>query len=60
MLTNIGSLPLDRIHAMLKMFASTEASTQCTLDDVKSFLQAKVNNGELVYVGGVYKLPKAN
>jgi len=58
MLTNIGSLPLDRIHSMLKMFASSEASSQCTVEDVKSFLQTKVGNGELVYVGGVYKLPK--
>lgn len=58
MLTNIGSLPLDRIHSMLKMFANSEANSQCTVEDVKSFLQAKVANGELAYVGGVYKLPK--
>lgn len=58
MLTNLGSLPLDRIHAMLKMFASHDTSMQCTLDDVKSFLQGKVTDGELLYVGGMYKLPK--
>jgi len=60
MLTNIGSLPLDRIHSMLKMFASQETSSQCTVDEVKAFLQTKVADSELIYVGGVYKLPKSS
>ena len=60
MLTNIGSLPLERIHSMLKMFAiHGSSSTQCTVDEVKTFLQSKVADGELNYVGGMYRLPKS-
>ena len=59
MLTNIGSLPLDRIHSMLKMFAMHGPSgSQCTQDDVKNFLQKKVQEGELQYSSGMYKLPR--
>lgn len=59
MLTNIGSLPLERIHSMLKMFAvHGDASSQCSVEEVKTFLQSKVSDGELLYVGGMYKLPK--
>jgi len=58
MLRNLGSLPLERIHAMLKMFAMAgDSSSQCTLAEVKLFLQGKVNDGELIYTGGMYKLP---
>ncbi|XP_047135714.1 anaphase-promoting complex subunit 2 isoform X1 [Hydra vulgaris] len=59
MLTNIGSLPLERIHSMLKMFATHgESSSHCSLEEVKAFLCSKINDGELTYVGGMYKLPK--
>ena len=61
MLTNIGSLPLERIHSMLKMFATHgESSSHCSMEEVKSFLSAKINDGELTYVGGMYKLPKGS
>jgi len=59
MLTNIGTLPLERIHSMLKMFAVTgPAGSQCTADDVKQFLDAKVKAGELQFSNGLYKLSK--
>lgn len=55
MLTNLDSLPLDRIHQMLKLFASQVDFTQ---DELKSILQRKVREHKLVYAGGVYQLPK--
>ena len=59
MLTNIGSLPLDRIHSMLKMFAiHGPAGSQCTVEDVKQFLDHKVEAGELHVSNGLYKLSK--
>lgn len=58
MLTNLSSLSLERIYGMLKMFAMAgDSSVQCSLDDVKTFLQGKVLCGELIYTGGMYKLP---
>ncbi|XP_055530538.1 anaphase-promoting complex subunit 2 [Wyeomyia smithii] len=56
MLTNLDSLPLDRIHQMLKMFASQVDVSQ---EELKSILQRKVREHKLVYAGGVYQLPKA-
>ncbi len=59
MLTNIGSLPLDRIHSMLKMFAMQgPAGSRCALEDVKQFLESKVQSGELQFSGGLYMLNK--
>ncbi|XP_046844208.1 anaphase-promoting complex subunit 2-like [Xenia sp. Carnegie-2017] len=58
MLTNLDSLPLDRIHSMLRMFA-VNGPTQCNLDDLKRFLERKVREGELQYASGKYRLPKA-
>ena len=60
MLTNIGQLPLERIHSMLKMFAVTGPSgSQCTVDDVKQFLDKKVKDGDLQFANGLYKLGKS-
>jgi len=59
MLMNVGSLTLERIHSMLRMFATAgEGSGQCGVNEVKAFLASKVSEGKLVYVGGAYKLPK--
>lgn len=55
MLTNLDSLPLDRIHQMLKMFASQVDFSQ---EELKNILQRKVREHKLVYAGGVYQLPK--
>jgi anaphase-promoting complex subunit 2 len=59
MLTNLDSLPLDRIHSMLRMFAMSGPNTsQCNVDDLKRFLEKKVRDGELQFVSGKYKLPR--
>ncbi|XP_065075533.1 anaphase-promoting complex subunit 2 [Ochlerotatus camptorhynchus] len=55
MLTNLDSLPLERIHQMLKMFAS---QVEFTAEELKNILQRKVREHKLVYAGGVYQLPK--
>lgn len=58
MLTNLDSLPLDRIHQMLKMFASQAPGTECSLQELRQFLDTKVRTHQLVLQGGMYKLPK--
>lgn len=58
MLTNLDSLPLDRIHQMLKMFASQAPGTECSLQELRQFLDTKVRTHQLVFHGGMYKLPK--
>ncbi|PJF18241.1 hypothetical protein PSACC_01920 [Paramicrosporidium saccamoebae] len=45
MMTNIGELKLDRIHAMLGMFAS---DYRCTSDSLAAFLNGKVREGLLL------------
>ncbi|XP_039955850.1 anaphase-promoting complex subunit 2 [Bactrocera neohumeralis] len=58
MLTNLDSLPLDRIHQMLKLFASHGGGIEFTQDELKNFLQRKVREHKLMYTGGVYQLYK--
>ena len=59
MLTNLASLPLDRIHKMLKMFAMQGPGSECTIHELKAFLDRKVKEQKLIHSGGVYKLPKS-
>lgn len=58
MLTNLDSLPLERIHQMLKMFASDGIGIEFSQEELKQFLQRKVRERALVFAGGVYQLPK--
>lgn len=58
MLTNLDSLTLERIHQMLKMFASNGPCVEFSLAELQEFLQKKVKQHELVFMGGVYHLPK--
>jgi anaphase-promoting complex subunit 2 len=58
MLTNLDSLPLDRIHQMLRMFASQGPGIEFSQDELRGFLQKKVREHKLVYAYGVYQLPK--
>ncbi|XP_063702469.1 anaphase-promoting complex subunit 2 [Culicoides brevitarsis] len=58
MLTNLDSLPLERIHQMLKMFASQGPGFEFSQEELKNFLQRKVREHKLVYAGAVYQLPK--
>jgi len=54
MLTNLDSLPLARIHSMLKLFATVE----CSFEELQKFLDEKVGQNMLVYSAGQYQLPK--
>lgn len=59
MLTNMESLPLERIHSMLRMFAVQGNTTnECSIQDMKQFLEKKVRDRQLVYSAGTFKLPK--
>ena len=58
MLSNLESLPLERIHSMLRMFAMQGTSGEITIDELKHFLDKKVKDQSLTYSGGVYRLPK--
>ncbi|XP_032228390.1 anaphase-promoting complex subunit 2 isoform X2 [Nematostella vectensis] len=59
MLTNLESLPLERIHSMLRIFAMQgPESAQCSVGDLKRFLDCKVKEQELQFANGFYRLPK--
>jgi len=58
MLTNLESLPLERIHSMLRMFAMQGPGSQVSQQDLRTFLDHKVKEQKLVYMSGVYRLPK--
>ena len=58
MLTNLDSLPLERIHQMLKMFASHGPGVEFSQEELKNFLQRKVREHALIFASGVYQLPK--
>ncbi|XP_014681229.1 PREDICTED: anaphase-promoting complex subunit 2-like isoform X2 [Priapulus caudatus] len=59
MLTNLETLPLEKIHTMLKVFAMQGPSTgECSIQELKHFLDRKVKEQHLIYAGGVYRLPK--
>ncbi|KAJ1864210.1 Anaphase-promoting complex subunit 2 [Coemansia sp. RSA 2703] len=55
MLTNIGPLPLDRIHAMLAMFVPGDATTA---EQLRAFLARKLRDDDerLELSGGMYRL----
>ncbi|XP_075228750.1 anaphase promoting complex subunit morula isoform X2 [Lycorma delicatula] len=60
MLTNLDSMPLERIHQMLKMFASQgPTSVECSLQELRHFLDRKVREHKLLFSGGFYRLPKS-
>lgn len=60
MLTNLDSMPLERIHQMLKMFASQgPGAVECGLPELRQFLDRKVREHQLLFSGGLYRLPKA-
>lgn len=59
MLTNLDSMPLERIHQMLKMFASQgPGAMECGLPELRQFLDGKVREHQLLFSGGLYRLPK--
>jgi len=55
MLTNFDGLPVDRIHNMLKMFA-TDPPYNKTAAELSSFLGQLVAQGKLnLEAGGIYR-----
>lgn len=59
MLTNFGSLPVDRIHNMLKMFVqSDEHKYDKSVEQLAGFLDLLVTEGRLECSGGAYSLNK--
>lgn len=54
MLTNFDSLPLDRIHNMLKMFV-TDPPYDRSIDQLSAFMGRLTTEDKVVLEGGVYK-----
>ena len=58
MLTNLGSLPLERIHNMLKMFVVDPATKYDKSEQqLQVFLMQLVEQGVLEYNNSQFKLP---
>jgi anaphase-promoting complex subunit 2 len=61
MLNNLNSLPLERIHTMLQMFAiQSTNSNELTTHELRHFLDSKVREQKLSYSNGQYKLNDNN
>lgn len=61
MLTNLDSMPLERIHSMLRMFVATgPVVTEMDVNELEAFLERKVRDHQLIMSAGVYRLPKSN
>lgn len=58
MLANLDCLTLERIHAMLRMFATEEPGSEISVQELKSFLDNKVKDQILIFSSGVYRLNK--
>lgn len=58
MLTNFGSMALDRIHNTLKMFCSSDPRYDKSLQQLQSFLSGLVAEEKLEFRDGVYLLKK--
>nr|XP_039257571.1 anaphase-promoting complex subunit 2-like [Styela clava] len=58
MLMNFESLPLDRIHKMLKMFAMQDSSMKLDQPKLRIFLNSRVQSGLLSIEGGKYRINK--
>ena len=57
MLTNLGTLPLDRIHSMLTMFVPAPNSYTRSMDELRDFMSVMISEGNIELVGGgMYKL----
>ena len=55
MLTNLESMPLDRIFQTLRLFA---LAVKCDIEELRAFLDTKVRQHKLAFSGGQYRLPK--
>jgi len=58
MLTNLGSMPSDRIHSMLNMFVQTPNSYEWSPQQLEAYLNRLVRDDKLVSSGGQYSIRK--
>ncbi|KAJ6768340.1 ANAPHASE-PROMOTING COMPLEX SUBUNIT 2 [Salix koriyanagi] len=58
MLTNFGSMALDRIHNTLKMFCVADPPYDKSLQQLQSFLSGLVSEEKLELRDGMYFLKK--
>ena len=58
MLTNLGSLPIERIHMMLGMFVQGPTSFDADMEELQSFLNDMVEKEKLDFRNGMYSLRK--
>ncbi|KAK3205223.1 hypothetical protein Dsin_019269 [Dipteronia sinensis] len=58
MLTNFGSMALDRIHNTLKMFCVSDPTYDKSLQQLQSFLSGLVSEEKLEFRDGMYFLKK--
>ena len=59
MLTNLESLPLERINQTLRIFCMQGPSgLECDMEELRAFLDTKVRQHKLAFSGGQYRLPK--
>ena len=57
MLTNLGELPLSRIHSMLNMFVQAPLKFDRSENELLEFLHLKVDEGKLLFSLDLYSLP---
>ncbi|GMH01745.1 hypothetical protein Nepgr_003584 [Nepenthes gracilis] len=60
MLTNFGSMALDRIHNTLKMFCIADPPYDKSLQQLQSFLSGLVSEEKLEIRDGIYSLKKSS
>lgn len=58
MLTNLGELPIDRIQSMLCLFVQTPKKYECSVEELKTFLDLLVSQEKLFFKKGLYTLQK--
>ena len=56
MLTNLGSLPVERIHMMLSMFVEAPNKYDKSVEELQAYLDSLAQSDQLEFVGGAYKL----
>ncbi|KAK9701972.1 Anaphase-promoting complex subunit 2 [Basidiobolus ranarum] len=58
MLTNLGTLPLDRVQSMLSMFVQAPNKYNRTAEELQDFLDLMIREDKLEFSLGMYKLKK--
>ncbi|KAK9456962.1 hypothetical protein V1511DRAFT_495780 [Dipodascopsis uninucleata] len=58
MLTNLQSLPIDRIQSFLKMLIPKDMGYARSIDELRDFLTLMVTEEKLEYISGNYRLKK--